>query len=461
MVRGGPFWLCAVFVGPVWAAAPGCARAERVVSADERWAIREGRFYQNGRWVFLRTGKLLRGFHDPQTADGVMQDIDVLSGRLNFNNFSINIYPDAFDGDGDGRIDPERREAYRRIGDILDHCWRRGVFCCLSFETYNIGGGGTPRALFERFADLAAVNGLGEPAIDVEYFPNGKPVPSIFHPAYLEWSRGFIRHFLEGLGAGRTSRLLYVETTVEPQYLGQCNHGPRDERRAFLDFSEASRRAFVAWQSVLPAEDPGRRLTWPRTQEQRDAMLGNRDFNRFRGAALAEWLNGDIRAIRSAAPTVYIAVDYNGRFDDPHNIRIGDHEAFLSALRGVDIIQIAPHTPEPWGPLAWDEVRRINERLGRGWAISEHMTATGDWAVDDAEMTRILENTLARGTRWGWEFVNAGNSHARDSFMLYEQDWSSRVLDVIDGEHWQEWLRRIGAARFAARPRAPQSAPTR
>ncbi len=116
----------------------------RHVAPGEDWEMREGRFYRNGEWVFIKTGKLLRAFGDAKTADKVIADIDVMVDRLNFNNFSLNIYPDAFDADGDGAIDPARREAYANIGRILDHCWKRGVFYSLSFETYNIGGGGTP-----------------------------------------------------------------------------------------------------------------------------------------------------------------------------------------------------------------------------------------------------------------------------------------------------------------------------
>src|SRR5262245_40127246 len=178
--------------------------AVRHVAQDEDWEMREGRFYRNGEWVFIKTGKLLRAFEQPKTADAVIADIDVLVERLNFNNFSLNIYPDAFDADGDGRIDPARAEAYANIGRILDHCWKRGVFGSLSFETYNIGGGGTPASFFEKHSEAVAINALGEKARDHEYtVSDGKLTPSVFHPAYLSWSRTFIRNFLSGLGTER------------------------------------------------------------------------------------------------------------------------------------------------------------------------------------------------------------------------------------------------------------------
>ena len=80
--------------------------------------------------------------------------------------------------------------------------------------------------------------------------------------------------------------------------------------------------------------------------------MGNRLFNDFRAQGLAGWVSGDIAAIRSVAPDVYIAVDYNGRFDDPYDLRIGTHDVFLNALAGADVIQIAPHVQSVWGPTS-------------------------------------------------------------------------------------------------------------
>lgn len=420
----------------------------RRVAPNETWTIRDGRFIRNGRWAFLKTGKLLSPFEDPATADRVIRNIDLLVDRHHYANFSLNIYPDQFDRDADGRVDDVRRAAYDGIGRILDHCWERGVFASLSFETYNVGGGGTPAALFERHTDLAAVNALGEPARDVEYGNPTKLIPSIFHPAYLKWSRDFIREFLRGLGPERGQRLLYVETTVEPQYLGRCGHGDKDQRRAALDFGQHARAAFEAWAAALPAADPRRGgFRWPATQEERDRAIGNAVFNAFRGEALGRWISGDIAAVREVVPAVYIAVDYNGRFDDPRLIRTGDRDAMLAAIVGADILQVAPHPPV-WTDLSWEDVRRANARHKKGWAISEHMTANGGFPADDAEMTAILDNTLARGTRWGWEFVDVDNHFPDDIFDMYTKDWTSSVLDVIEGPNWEKWVKKIGAPRF-------------
>ena len=433
----------------------------RHVAAQETWEIRDGRFHQNGKWVFIKTAKLLDPFNQPETADKVIANIDVMVDRLQYNNFSINIYPYTFDEDGDGEVDPPQREAYLNIGRIMDHCWQRGVFCSLSLETYNVGGGGVPASLFEKHPEIVAVNALGEPAYDVEYVGDIgtiKPLPSIFHPAYLKWSRDFMRHFLRGLGSQRTSRLLYIETTVEPQYLGQCNIGDRDQRRAALDFSRAAQEAFRQWNAALPADSRRDAFRWPVTQLERDLAIGNPIFNKFRGQALGQWVTGDIQAIHSVVPTVYIAVDYNGRFDDPNNIRVGDHEAFLRAIEGADIIQIAAHCPKPWGSSSWDEVTHVSQLTRRAWAISEHMTATGASAEDDDTLTQILDNTLQRGTRWGWELVKAANLRPQDGFALYNKDWTGPILDVIEGQNWDKWLKKIGAARFVPKPRVMTNA---
>ncbi len=434
---------------------PAAERARpRRVAPGEEWLMRDGRFYRNGQWVFLKTGKLLRPFERPETADQVIAEIDAMIDRLHYNSFSLNIYPDTFDADADGRVDADVRKPFEGIGRILDHCWARGVFAALSFETYNAGGGGTPQSLFHQFPEVVAIDALGQAARDVEYGPvAGKLIPSIYHPAYLKWSRRFMQEFLRGLGQERVSRLLFIETTVEPQYLGQCNVGDKDRLRAVLDFSPAAAQAFERWQAAFPEED--RRqvgFKWPTAQADREKLIGNPVFNRFRAWGLAEWVNGDIEAIKSVAPDVYIAVDYNGRFDDPDLVRIGDHMTFLRTLRGVDVIQIAPHTWH-WGTSSWDDVNLANREEHKGWAISEHMTVTGVSPDDDKEMTAILQNTLERGTRWGWEFVNAGNGRVTDGFQLYDGDWSSPITDVVEGLRWNEWLDRIGVKAFVPKPR--------
>src|SRR5688572_25778479 len=84
--------VCVLFLAPL-AAVAGGAHKVREVASGEKWEIRKGRFYQNGEWVFLRTGKLLSGFGQADTADEAIADIDVMIDRLNFNNFSLNIYP--------------------------------------------------------------------------------------------------------------------------------------------------------------------------------------------------------------------------------------------------------------------------------------------------------------------------------------------------------------------------------
>jgi hypothetical protein len=417
------------------------------------WSIRNGRFYVDDQWVFLKSGKLLRAFGTATSADPFIADINVMIDQLHYNHVALNIYPDQFDTAADGRVATSRLPGLEVIKRLIDHCWARGVFVSLSFETYNVGGGGVPSKLFQLYPDMVATNALLEEARDIEYGgANGKQIPSIHHPRYLKWSRDFIRNFLRAIGDERASQLLYVETTVEPQYLGR-NNVDADQRRAALDYSESARLAFEAWKNALPVADPRRAYNWPTNQTQRDSSIGNSTFNQFRGDALGRWVTGDIQAIRSVVSDVYIAVDYNNRFDDPNHLRMGDPDTFLGALEGANVIQVAPHAPA-WGATSWNDVQRVNNLKSKGWAISEHMTANGGFPASDSEMTSILTNTLARGTRWGWDFVNLANDFPNDIFDLYQTNWTSTVLDVIEGTNWNTWLGKIGVSDFTPPPRS-------
>jgi len=51
-------------------------------------------------------------------------------------------------------------------------------------------------------------------------------------------------------------------------------------------------------------------------------------------------------------------------------------------------------------------------------------------------------NTLQQGTRFGWEFVNVGNSTS-SNFSLYHDDWSpKRVMSVVD-DNWDYWMEQV------------------
>lgn len=417
------------------------------------WSIRNGRFFVDEQWVFLKSGKLLRSFGTATSTNQFIADINVMIDQLHYNHVALNIYPDQFDTAADGRVTPSRLPGLEVIKRLIDHCWSRGVFVSLSFETHNVGGGGVPAKLFQLYPDIVARNALLEEARDIEYSGvNGKLIPSIHHPRYLKWSRDFIRNFLRAIGDERASQLLYVETTVEPQYLGR-NNVDADQRRAALDYSEPARIGFEAWRDALPIGDPRRTYNWPTNQAQRDSSIGNITFNQFRGEALGGWVTGDIEAIRSVVPDVYVAVDYNNRFDDPNRLRMGDPDTFLGAVEGADIIQIAPHAPN-WGDTSWNDVHRVNNLKQNGWAISEHMTANGGFPANDTEMTAILDNTLTRSTRWGWDFVNVANNFPTDIFHLYQTNWTSTVLDIIEGTNWNTWLGKIGVGEFTPEPRS-------
>src|SRR5688572_18536660 len=75
--------------------------AVRQVRPNETWDLANGRFFRNGQWVFLKSGKLLHSFDDASKTNQIIAEIDILIDSLDYNNLSLNIYPDSFDADGD------------------------------------------------------------------------------------------------------------------------------------------------------------------------------------------------------------------------------------------------------------------------------------------------------------------------------------------------------------------------
>jgi hypothetical protein len=61
---------------------------------------------------------------------------------------------------------------------------------------------------------------------------------------------------------------------------------------------------------------------------------------------------------------------------------------------------------------------------------------------NDATLERILENTLANGTRFGWEFVST-SPNTGNTFSLYNDDFSPKnVIRIVDN-YWGYWLYRV------------------
>ena len=119
-----------------------------------------------------------------------------------------------------------------------------------------MGGGNIGKGFWEAHPDAVAINATGKAVSDTEY-KFGSIVPSIFHPAYLEKSRAYIRNLVEALPH---EKFLYFETTVEPQYIGIQN----------IDYSPAARNREACRVNnldgptgrVLPSA--GSSITWNR-----------------------------------------------------------------------------------------------------------------------------------------------------------------------------------------------------
>ncbi len=255
-------------------------------------------------------------------------------------------------------------------------------------------------------------------------------MPSILHPGYREAVHSFLRSLVAGIPH---RKILFYETTVEPQFMGHQD----------LDYSLSAKQAYEAWLTKHGLDGPA----WPAAFPVPETFQTDPIWLRFRAESLADWVNGDAAAFRSAAgDDAYIAVDYLETCDDTMPRRNGDSIRFLEALTCADIIQVNWHwRTEARGPneCVFKNVWDVKRRLGREWAISEHMTLNGSDYVPE-QVPAILRNALANGTGFAWEFVNVSAS-TRDAFSLYNDDWSPKPLMAEVDDHWQEWLREVEA----------------
>ncbi len=375
-----------------------------------------GKLYVDGHRVFLKTAVPLANF----ASEDLRSTVDTLLAK-GYNNFKINLYWHHFDTDGDGILD----QPLTTLNQLIAHIESKQALWALSFETYNVGGGGVPPPFFATNPDAQAVNSSGKKAVDSEY-GTGKPVPSIFHPAYLKASRDFIKNVIGGLNS---KDALYFETTVEPQYIGN----------QALDYSAAAQAAYSSYcsQHSLP-------FSWPPAET--DAQ-----WNAFRAEALAAWIEGDIQAIRAVAGAgALVAVDYleTGGAEMQH--RNGGSAAFLAALDGVDILQCNWHW-QPGTNKPFDKAYSMAQAAGKGWALTEHMTLNGsDFTA--ADIPSVLQHTLTMGNQLGWEVVNTRNS-STDAFTVYNSDWSPKAtVAPLDSNHayWMSMGLGGGGATYAA-----------
>lgn len=386
--------------------------------------LRNGKLYVNGQWIFLKIAKPLRNFADAKAVDQLIADLPTLQDKQ-YNCIELNCYWYMFDHDGDGVPD----ESLAPLNKLIDAIAARGMFPCLSVETYGVGGGQIPAGFWKKHPDAIAIDSNGKPVKDDEYGVMSA-VPSLFSPAYLEASRNYIRNLTRGVPH---EKLLYFEATVEPQYMG--NHA--------LDFSADAKVAWHDWLAKNKLDGPDGVDQFPVKKE----FLNDPTWNRFRAEHLADWINGDAQAYRDVAgKDAWLAVDYLETCGRDMRNRNGDSDIFLAHLSSPNIIQVnwhwnaAKHAPNQ---CAYDHVYKAMHEQHRDWAISEHMTINdSDYSL--ADMPNLLRNTIRQSTRFGWEFVDVGASKA--PFSLYNEDWSPKpTMKVID-DNWDRWMAEIRAA---------------
>lgn len=398
------------------------AQVEDVMESSARPALKDGRVYVDGEHVFLKIARTLRDFGQEKFCDELIEDLDTLREK-GYNTVGLTAYWHHFDRTGDGSIDVSPAPLLRLIDAIRE----RGMFVGFAVETYGVGGGLLPAGFWEEHPDAVAVNSEGREVSDTEY-GFGSTVPTLFSQEYLAASRAFMRNIISELDA---SKILYLETTVEPQYIGNQE----------IDFSRHARLAYESWLRDKDMEGPD----WPESFPVPEAFTKDPVWNRFRAEALADWVNGDAEVMREAADAdVLIAVDYLETGGPEMYRRLGDSKTFLRSLVCADVIQVNWH----WhlgvrapNDIAYENVYAVMEETGREWAIAEHMTLNGS-DFKPEEVPDLLRNALRQGTRFSWDFVNVA-PNTDDPFAMYHNDWSPKPVMAVVDDNWEEWLSEI------------------
>lgn len=388
------------------------------------WVIRDGRFYVDGRRVFLKIAKPLRNFAQAAECDKLIADLPVLKAKQ-YSAIEINCYWHQFDPNGDGAPDASMAPLRR----LVDAIHAAGMYPCISVETYGVGGGALPAGFWQKHPDAVAVNAQGHKVNDTEY-GFGAIVPTIHSPEY----RRIVHKYIQAITrAVDHKKALWFETTVEPQYIGNQP----------IDYSDHARRAYTAWLKRSGLSGPA----FPDRLPAPNAFVKDPTWNRFRAEALADWVSEDAAAFRSVAgPDAYVAADYLETAGPEMANRNGDSRVFLERLRGINVIQVNWHWhlgTRRTNEVAYRNVREAMARNHQNWAIAEHMTLNGsDFRPD--EVPALLRSTLRNGTGLGWEFLNAAPSSA-DPFSIYNDDWSPKPLIAEVDNHWAEWMREVEA----------------
>ena len=410
----------------------GCERGEN--KTDETlivdynlWEIKNGKFFLDGHWVFLKIAKPLRNFAREDDVNKLIKDLDILKEKK-YNTIEINCYWHHFDNDGDGI--PEK--SFEPLNKLIHAIYAKGMYPCLSVETYSVGGGQIPAGFWSIYPDAYAIDDKGNKVNDTEY-GFGHNVVSIFHHGYRETVHTFIKNLAHGID---TKKVLYFETTVEPQYMGAIN----------LDYSANAKNEYKKWRTDNNITDSASEM--PVSFPISSQFLTNESWNKFRAQFLAKWVNEDATAYREiAGKDAYVAVDFLDADEKTTIRRNGNPIEFLSHLHSANIIQVNwswyfPSNSQ--NQKAYDRVHQVMNQLKRDWAITEHMTFNGsDFEnYNDATLQKILMNTLNQGTRFGWEFVNVANS-SNDPFSVYNDNWSPKpVMNAVDSK-WDYWMEQV------------------
>ena len=69
-----------------------------------KWSIHDGKFFDDGKWVFLKTAKPLINYADANSVNSLIKKLDILKEK-HYNAVEMNCYWHHFDSNGDGLID--------------------------------------------------------------------------------------------------------------------------------------------------------------------------------------------------------------------------------------------------------------------------------------------------------------------------------------------------------------------